>query len=159
MKPQPVISIAEVPPVDVLGTEKTGTYALIPELLTNVLNYLLAHNIPIAGPPVFICHEISPEAVKAANANGTARVEIAWPVTGSTAGSGAVRRYTLPGGRMVHVTHKGPYDSCEPAYLAAFAWIAENGLEVSGPIREVYPNDPQEVPPEEILTEIYIPVT
>ena len=34
----------------------------------------------------------------------------------------------------------------------------DHGLTINGPIREVYPNDPREVPPEEILTEIYIPV-
>jgi AraC family transcriptional regulator len=154
----PGISFTDLQTVDVLGTEKTGTYALIPELLMNVLNYMMDHNIPITGPPVFICHERDPESVKQANAHGTARVEIAWPVTGSHAGAGSIRRYTLPGGRMVHTVHKGPYETCEPTYLAAFAWIKERGLSISGPIREIYPNDPMEVPPEEIITEIYIPV-
>ena len=144
--------------MDVLGTEKTGTYALIPDLLLKVLNHMLEHNIPIAGPPVFICKEQSPEAAKEANAQRTARVEIAWPVNGPVQGTGDIRQYTLPGGRMVHTVHKGPYETCEPAYLAAFAWIREQGLSIAGPIREVYPNDPMEVPPEEILTEIYIPV-
>ena len=158
MTKEPVITIVDVPPVEVLGTEKIGTYALIPELLMKVLNHMLAKNIPIAGPPIFNCHECSPDAVKAANEKGTARVEIAWPVSGPAEGSGDIRRYTLPGGRMVHVTHKGPYESCEPTYLAAFSWISKRGMRVSGPIREIYPNDPDEVPPEEILTEIYIPV-
>ncbi|MFA4859578.1 GyrI-like domain-containing protein [Methanoregula sp.] len=158
MTGKPAISLIDEPPMDVLGTEKTGTYALIPELLMKVLNHMLEHNIPIAGPPVFICKEQSPEAVKAANAERTARVEIAWPVNGPVQGTGDIRKYTLPGGRMVHTVHKGPYETCEPTYLQAFAWIKEQGLTIAGPIREVYPNDPMEVPPEEILTEIYIPV-
>jgi AraC family transcriptional regulator len=29
---------------------------------------------------------------------------------------------------------------------------------VAGPTREVYLNDPKEVPPDELLTEIYAPV-
>ncbi|MDD3248518.1 MAG: GyrI-like domain-containing protein [Methanosarcina sp.] len=29
---------------------------------------------------------------------------------------------------------------------------------IFGPVREVYLNDPREVPPEEILTEIYAPL-
>ncbi|MDD5142044.1 GyrI-like domain-containing protein [Methanoregula sp.] len=152
------ITLIEVSPMDVLGTEKTGTYALIPELLMKVFSYMMEQKISIAGPPVFNCHECSPEAVQVANANGTARVEVAWPVTGPASGSGDIRRYTLPGGKMVHVIHKGPYDSCESTYLSAFAWIEQRGLTISGPIREIYPNDPREVPPEEILTEIYIPV-
>lgn len=36
-----------------------------------------------------------------------------------------------------------------------FSWIAENGKIISGPVREVYLNDPREVNPDEILTEIY----
>lgn len=36
-----------------------------------------------------------------------------------------------------------------------FSWIAENGKMISGPVREVYLNDPREVNPDEILTEIY----
>jgi effector-binding domain-containing protein len=59
---------------------------------------------------------------------------------------------------MAHAVHKGPYEACEPAYLALFDWITKNGYTISGPVREVYPNDPREVPPEEILTLIYIPV-
>ncbi|NMB78228.1 MAG: transcriptional regulator [Methanomicrobiales archaeon] len=158
MTDQPEITLADVAPIDVLGTEKTGTYALIPELLMNILNYMMEKNLPIAGPPIFNCHEQSPEAVKTACANGTARVEICWPVAGPATGSGDIRRYTLPGGRMVHTVHKGPYETCEPTYLAAFAWMQERGLSVTGPIREMYPNDPLEVPPEEIVTEIFIPV-
>ena len=34
----------------------------------------------------------------------------------------------------------------------------EKGLTITGPTREIYLNDPMEVPPEEILTEIYAPV-
>lgn len=158
MPENPEIALVEVPAMDVLGTEKTGTYALIPELLMKVAGYMMANNIPITAPPVFLCHERSLEEVKEANEKGTARVEIAWPVTGPAPGSGDIRRYTLPGGRMVHTTHKGPYETCEPTYLAVLAWISRNGLAINGPIREVYPNDPRETPPEEILTEIFIPV-
>lgn len=158
MKDLPEITIVNVPPVDVLGTETTGTYSIIPELLMKVVNFMMENNIPITAPPLFICHETSPECVKEANENGTARVEIAWPVTVPAYGSGDILRYTLPGGKMVRTVHKGPYETCEPTYLRVFAWIAEHGLSITGPIREVYPNDPGEVPPEEILTEIYIPV-
>ena len=64
----------------------------------------------------------------------------------------------LPGGHIAHVVHKGPYETCEPTYLALFAWIENKGLTICGPIREMYPNDPREVPPEEITTDIYVPV-
>lgn len=123
-----------------------------------VVRHLTENRIQIAGPPIFLCHECSPDFVKEANAAVTARVEVAWPVTGPAVGSGEIRRYVLPGGRMVRTVHRGPYETCEGTYQAAFAWMKKKSLAISGPIREVYPNDPREIPPEEILTEIYIPV-
>ncbi len=152
------ISLVEVPAIDVLGTRKTGTYALIPELLMKVFTHCQKKKVAIAGPPLFLCHEVSPAAVHEANEKGTAEVEIAWPVTGQVKGTKEITAYTLPGGRMAHVVHKGPYATCEPTYLALFAWIEKNHLAICGPIREVYPNDPRVVPPEEIITDIFVPV-
>jgi len=152
------ISLVEVPDQQVLGIRKTGTYAQIPELLMKVYEYSQKKKAPVAGPPVFLCHETSPEAVKEAQEKGTADVEIVWPITGSVKGTKEIRAYELPGGQMAHITHKGPYASCEPAYLRLFDWIAEKGLTICGPIREVYTNDPREVAPEEIVTEIFVPV-
>jgi effector-binding domain-containing protein len=109
--------------------------------------------------PVFICHEISPEAVMEANEKGTATVEVVWPVSGTVKGTKEMKVFELPGGKMAHTIHYGPYESCESTYLELFAWIKEKGLRISGPIREVYPNDPREVPPEKIITEIFVPVS
>jgi effector-binding domain-containing protein len=153
------IAIVEVAAQQVLGIKKTGTYALIPELLMKVYEYSVKKKLVITGPPIFICHEISPEAVMEANTKGTARVEVAWPVSGTTKGTKEMKVYVLAGGKMAHIIHYGPYESCEPAYLKLVAWIKEKGLMISGPIREVYPNDPRVVPPEKIITEIFVPVS
>jgi effector-binding domain-containing protein len=152
------IAIVEVATQQVVGIKKTGSYNLIPELLMKVYEYMVKKNMGVAGPPIFICHEISPEAVTEANEKGTAIVEVAWPVSGTVNGSGEMKVYKLPGGKMVHTVHKGPYESCEPTYLRLFTWIKNQGLGISGPIREVFPNDPREVKPEEIITEIFVPV-
>lgn len=152
------ITIVNVPAQKVLGITKTGTYQLIPDLLMQVAGYIISEKGTIAGPPVFICHETSPESVKEANENGTAVIEVAWPVMGTVKGSGEITAYELPGGKMVHAIHRGPYEECEPTYRKLFTWIADNSLVMNGPIREVYPNDPREVKPEDIITEIFVPV-
>ncbi len=152
------IDLVDIPPTKVAGTTVTGTYALIPELIMKVFLFLQDRKAVIAGPPLFLCHETSPEAVRAAQVNGTAQVEVAWPVTGRIRGSGDIRVYTLPGGRMAHAIHTGPYDTCESTYLALFAWLEERNLTITGPIRETYPNDPRTVRPEELITGIFVPV-
>ncbi len=152
------VTLENVPEMNVLGISRTGPYTIIPELLMEVWNYISEKKIAVSGPPIFLCSECSPEAVKEAQEKGNAVVEVAWPVNGRVRGNGIIRAYTLPGGTMAHAIHKGPYESCEPTYLDLFQWIQEKGLSICGPIREVYPNDPREVPPEEIRMEIYVPV-
>jgi len=152
------ITLIEVPPQQVMGITKTGTYLLIPELLLKVYEFIVEKKITIAGMPTFVCHETSPDAVREAQEKGTAIVEVAWPVSGTVKGSGEIRVYELPGGKMVRTLHRGPYETCESTYLALFSWIEERHLQIAGPIREIYPNDPREVKPEEIITEIMVPV-
>jgi effector-binding domain-containing protein len=153
------ITIVEVAARQVLGMKKTGTYTLIPELMMKIYEFTVKKKIEVTGPPFFLCHEITPEAVMEANEKGTATVEVAWPVSGTVKGTREMKVYELPGGKMVHTVHRGPYESCEPTYRKLFAWIASQGLRISGPIREVYPNDPRVVKPEEIITEIFVPVS
>ena len=153
------ITLVEVAARQVIGIKKTGTYKLIPELLMKVYEYTIKKNLVITGPPIFVCHEISPEAVMEANEKGTATIEVAWPVSGTMKGTKEMKVYEIPGGRMAHTTHYGPYESCEPTYLRLFTWIKEKGLQVSGPILEVYPNDPREVPSDKVITEIFVPVS
>ena len=59
---------------------------------------------------------------------------------------------------MAQIIHKGPYEASGPVYERLLARLEENGLKLTGPIREAYLNDPREVPPEEILTIIYAPI-
>jgi effector-binding domain-containing protein len=152
------IAIVEVPSRQVIGIQKTGTYRIIPDLILKLYEYSIEKGIAIAGMPTFLCHETSPDAVREANEKGTAVVEVAWPVSGTVEGSGDIRAYKLPGGKMVRTRHLGPYETCELTYRRLFSWMTEHHLTIAGPIRESYPNNPHEVRPEEIITEILVPV-
>jgi len=69
-----------------------------------------------------------------------------------------IKCYELLSGKMAKIVHKRPHQECEPTYEKLFAWIEESGRRLVGPTREVYLNGPQEVPPEELLTEVYTPI-
>ena len=99
------ISIVAVAALQVIGIKKTGTYKLIPELLLRVYEYTVKKKMVITGPPVFVCHEISPEAVMEANEKGTATVEVVWPVSGIVKGTKEMKVFELPGGKMAHTIH------------------------------------------------------
>lgn len=153
------VEVVTVPETAVIGIRKRGHYRMIPELIMKTCIHAMEKGIMITGPPIFVMHEQSREEAMAADQEGTADVEIAVPVAGKAEGEGEVRSYTLPGGKMAKIVHRGPYEACEPTYNRLFAWIADQGKTITGPMREVYLNDPREVGQEEILTEIYAPIS
>ena len=59
---------------------------------------------------------------------------------------------------MVSLVHKGSYETIGMAYKTLYEHITKNGLEMTGPMMDIYLNDPNTVEPEEILTEIQAPV-
>lgn len=65
---------------------------------------------------------------------------------------------TLPAGKYVRARYRGPYGESELAYGFILKYMKENGLKESGNPFEEYLNDPAEVEPDEILTNIYFPV-
>ena len=152
------ITIVEVKPQLVAGIKKTGQYKIIAELLPKIYEYAGSKGAQFTGPPVFLCHEAGAEEAMEADKNGTANVEVVAPIGEKIPETDEITCYTLPGGKMAKTIHKGPYEDCGPTYEKLFKWLVENGKKVTGPTREAYLNDPREVAPKEILTEIYAPI-
>lgn len=65
----------------------------------------------------------------------------------------------LPGGTVATTVHRGPYAEVAPAYHVLTGWLQEHGREPSGSPREIYLNDPTDVPESEYLTEVQYPCT
>lgn len=151
------VSVMEVEPQVVVGMWKRGTYAEIEPMIAEVCKYAESSGAGINGRPMFVCHEKPREAMKA-NEEASADVEVVVPVANIVDGQGDVTCYELPGGLMARIVHKGPYEKSAQTYKKLFEWIAANHRKVVGPTREVYLNDPREVRPDELLTEIYAPI-
>ena len=66
----------------------------------------------------------------------------------------------IPGGRHAVLRHKGPYATMRSAYQWFFgAWLTQSGEEVAdAPVFEEYLNNPREIAPAELLTDIYLPL-
>jgi DNA-binding transcriptional MerR regulator len=60
----------------------------------------------------------------------------------------------LPGGAFATVVHEGPYETLALAHHALFAWAQERGHDTAREIWEFYRNDPAEVAPEALVTEV-----
>jgi effector-binding domain-containing protein len=85
-------------------------------------------------------------------------VEMGFPVTKATEGSGRVKAGKLPGGKAAVTLHVGPYEKIEEAYNRLTTFVKDQGLETESFCYEFYLNDPAETAPEELKTEIYFPL-
>jgi len=117
----------------------------------SLMQALGKENVAASGPPLIVYHSLIDE-----EADGD--IEICLPIENPISGDSEVYSRELEGGAMATTVHRGPYEGLGPVYGALVDWISENGHEVAGPPREIYLNDPQEVSPEEILTQIEFPI-
>ena len=66
----------------------------------------------------------------------------------------------IPAGRYAHTTHVGPYSRLGDTWSRLMGeWLPKSGHRVGeGPSYEVYRNTPMNAPPEELRTELYLPL-
>ena len=69
---------------------------------------------------------------------------------------GHVKADVTPAGEVLFFVHKGPYATLRDDYGLMMEHIAAEGLEIGAPTWEVYVNDPDSVPEEDLLTECYV---
>ncbi len=66
----------------------------------------------------------------------------------------------VPSGRMAVMHYKGPYSGLKAAYDYLYGvWLPKTAEEPrDGPAMEIYLNNPQEVAPDELLTDVCVPI-
>lgn len=97
-----------------------------------------------------------PQSVPEANLRSHAGFEI----RGEPDLSAPLEEVTLPGGRQAVLTYKGPYAGLPAAYDELFGlWLPKSGEEpADSPAFEVYLNTPMDTAPEDLLTELHLPL-
>jgi effector-binding domain-containing protein len=149
------IAVKVVPDQPVLRVRAKARLSTIGQVMGESFEALVGHmtasGTPFVGPPL----SIYPERI---DEDTEAEVWVCLPAPANAAGGGRVDAYVVPGGMVASTVHRGSYGSLHAAYAAVVGWAEENGRELAGPMREVYLTDPDQVPPEEYLTEIQWPV-
>jgi len=85
--------------------------------------------------------------------------EAGWLIDGVvTYGEGRVEPVQLPGGEVAVATHVGPYELLSQTYDLMQRWVAAHERISSGPMWEVYLDDPNTTPMAELRTEVVIPL-
>jgi AraC family transcriptional regulator len=96
-----------------------------------------------------------PSAVNARDLRSHAGFEI-----GTGAIEAPLEEVNLPAGRHAVLRFKGPYSGLSAAYTQLYCdWLPASGeTPADRPVFEVYLNTPMQVAPEELLTEICLPL-
>jgi len=66
----------------------------------------------------------------------------------------------LPPGRYARTTHVGPYTQLGDVWARFMGgWLPQSGYRVgNGSAYEVYRNNPTTAPPDQLLTDLYLPI-
>ena len=162
------VQIKRFPPITVAATRYVGPYMDCGPAWEHFMGVLTAHNIGVAEPVggYSICHD-DPDVTPPHKC----RMEICTPLpAGLTSESPEVQKLT--GGAEVYlrtlggegdyatVLIKGSYELLHPAYRSLYGeWLPQSGREPDTfPGFEAYLNCPGSTAPEDLLTEIYIPL-
>jgi effector-binding domain-containing protein len=88
-----------------------------------------------------------------------ADIEVAVPVTGRISIEDPMMEVrNLTPMKVVSLVYKGSYETIGEGYSKLFNYILKKGLVPNGPMMDLYLNDPNIVKPEDILTEIQMPI-
>jgi effector-binding domain-containing protein len=102
-----------------------------------------------AGPPFILYPE---------DCEGEFEIVVCMPVVPGAEGGDGVEVEEVPGATVASTVHVGPYAQVGQAYVALQKWMTDNGRRPAGMMREIYLNDPDSVPPEQLMTEVDWPV-
>jgi effector-binding domain-containing protein len=122
---------------------------VIGKSLWQVVDYLSTEGVQPAGPPFALYHNMDMSNLD---------VEMGFPVNEKVPGTEEVKPSSIPAGKVAVDMHLGPYETMEVTYNKMLAALQEQGLEMDTFMYEFYLNDPDEVSPEEIQTEIFMPI-
>ncbi len=128
------ISVKFFMPLKVASIEKEAPREELGKALEQLSQSLKAKNIKIVGTAMGVFHgdpkSFDPQKV---------HYEVCFPISGKIKGEGEVKGKELEKGAFACITHLGSLEKLPETYRMLLNWVEENGYQISGPIREIYP--------------------
>ena len=156
MNPSINVKIKDINPMAVAFINVKGSFNQIPMTFQKLYGWISRKGYKPIGPSIAVYHNI-PGEVPDEQLSWELRSQLSGniaEVEPDTEGLGVKRLDVV---KMATTIYKGPYENIEPVYIALNAWVSTNDYEVSGPVEELYFNDPTNTG-EEPLTEIRFPI-
>lgn len=151
------VTIRQISPMYIAYVPHVGPYETVSKAW-GVLYRSLFFRMHLGGEKtqlIGVCYD-DPKQTEAAKIRYEACATVS---PGYRAGRG-LRTRMLPGGTYAVAQHKGPYIEVGRIYDALYAqWLPHSGFALRGePSLEFYLNDPRKVAPQDLLTDVCVPV-
>ena len=151
--PAQEVRIMDAEPFAYAYLECRGSYAQMPAKINEFMGAFFRQGLMPQGS-FFAMYLNAPAEVK--------EEDLLWrlgfPVAADAAVAVPLQRGECRAAKIAVYVHAGPYDKVSGSYAKVFAFIGDQGLKPSGPCIEKYLNNPMQVKPEELRTEISVPV-
>lgn len=144
-------------PRRVLFLRHIGPYQSVGPTFQKFMGHVFQHGLfrPTAEI-IGICHD-DPEVTPPEKI----RYDCAITVDDQVSASGEYGIQTIDGGEFAVTTHRGPYETLANTYRSLYgSWLPGSGREPrNAPLFEIYRNSPMDTKPEDLLTDIYLPLS
>jgi len=149
------VAIKAIEPMRVAFARHVGPYDACGEAWDALTTALGKEGWLVGATFVGICHD-DPEVTPPERV----RYDACVTVDDSFEPSGEVGVQSIPGGDYAVAVHIGPYSRLGETYARVMGqWLPRSGRELRAtPCFEVYVNDPESTPPDELITEIHVPL-
>ncbi len=152
------MEVREQQPKQVIYVRLTGAYMALAycEAWKKLYAYVSEEKIDARYMEYICIYHDDPKVTEPKNL----RTDVCFTVPSPTQPRGEVGVKEIPGGKYLIFRYKGPYANLGAVYDTIYGhWIPQGGYTVSNSRGyESYLNSPESTPPEELLTEICIPV-
>jgi effector-binding domain-containing protein len=133
------------------GMAPADVSRVMQECFARIGGHIERKSITPAGPPLSIYHDWDGKEMT---------VDVGFPVAEAELfkSEGELKAGHTPAHKALKAVHQGPYDDLRKTYGEMEAHFREESLPVPDLSWEVYVSDPDTTAPEDLLTEIYMPV-
>jgi AraC family transcriptional regulator len=147
------VQIKDETPFTYASLECAGSYNLIPAKIEEFMGEFFKQGLIPMGS-FFGLYLNSPAEVKEADLKWL----IGFPIQNEAAVKEPLKKAEFKYEKVAYYLYKGPFEKVGDVYPVVFKQIAEKGYAAAGPVMENYLDDPNNTKPEDLRTEIIIPV-
>lgn len=150
------VDIIEQPAMRIATIRHIGPYNQIPAAFGRLCGIAGPAGLFQEGAYVLAVYYDDPDTTPPAELQSDAAIVL----VGDTPCPEGLVEQSIPGGKYARYTHMGPYEQLGDAWARFMGeWLPNSGYRMGeGTTYEIYMNDPSQVKPEEVRTDLFVPI-